>query len=304
MKRFFVLFFCTVLLFAVDGCSYSSPAISTPSPSTEEHSYAKEVTVAATCTQVGKVTYTCETCGDTYTEEIPQIPHVGEEKVKIEPTLTDNGEAEITCSMCGGIFTKTILALGTLSSSPYEIKASSLYKDAAKGNTGEYQNKYLSVSGSVVYISDYGDLKGYYLYGSIGNGVVCWVEGNTLVANTGTEVVFLGKAENVSTDQVELTKCSLIGDVDVSEELGLTKDAAIQIQLNSLSRLYINKWISFDGKIVGKVPYGDAGTWYYLDGDIACLSEELYSVGDRVSWVGQFISEGKIWATIIDCEKR
>jgi hypothetical protein len=157
------------------------------------------------------------------------------------------------------------------------------------------------VSGSVVYISDYGDLKGYYLYGSMGQGVVCWVNGNSLIANTGSDVVFLGRVESVETDQVELTNCSLINDVEVSKEPGLTKETAIEIGLNDISRLYTNKWVSFNGKIIGKVSYGDE-TWYYLDGDIACLSSEVHSVGDSVTWVGKMISEGELWATIIDCE--
>lgn len=306
MNRFFCILVCAALLFIISGCVNNSlvdrdSAVSTSSVPIEEHSYTKEVTVPATCTQVGEVTYTCETCGDKYTEEIPQIPHVGEEKITIEPTLIENGEKEITCSMCGGTFTEIILPLGTLSSSPYEIKASSLYKDVAKEKTEQYQNKYLAVSGSVVYISDYGDLKGYYLYGSIGQGVVCWVNGNTLIANTGSDVVFVGRADNFGIDHIELTNCSIIGDVDVSEEPGLTRETAVEIALNDISNLYTNKWISFDGKIIGKVPYGD-DVWYYLDGDIACLSSEVHSVGDSVNWTGIMISEGELWATIIDCE--
>ncbi len=39
------------------------------------HSYSSSVTTAATCTAAGVMTYTCSTCGSTYTEEISALGH-------------------------------------------------------------------------------------------------------------------------------------------------------------------------------------------------------------------------------------
>ncbi|MGN0468289.1 MAG: leucine-rich repeat protein, partial [Acutalibacteraceae bacterium] len=39
------------------------------------HEYTSTVTTAATCTEAGVMTYTCSVCGDSYTEEIPDLGH-------------------------------------------------------------------------------------------------------------------------------------------------------------------------------------------------------------------------------------
>ena len=54
----------------------ATPQVTAPSqPGGHTHQYVSEVTVPATCTQVGERTYTCA-CGDSYTEEIDFIDHV------------------------------------------------------------------------------------------------------------------------------------------------------------------------------------------------------------------------------------
>lgn len=64
------------------------------------HSYA-EVTVAATCTEAGSITYTCE-CEDTYSEVIEALGHTwGEWSVTKEATTTAEGEKTRVCSVCG-----------------------------------------------------------------------------------------------------------------------------------------------------------------------------------------------------------
>jgi len=64
------------------------------------HSYAESVTQAATCTQAGVKTYTCESCADTYAEEIPAIGHNYISEV-IGATCTTVGHTAFTCERCG-----------------------------------------------------------------------------------------------------------------------------------------------------------------------------------------------------------
>lgn len=69
-----------------------------------EHSYTETVTTQPTCSSVGTKTYTCEECGDTYTEEIPKTEHVaGEWEITKEPTLTKEGEMVKKCTACGEV---------------------------------------------------------------------------------------------------------------------------------------------------------------------------------------------------------
>lgn len=63
------------------------------------HSYTSEITKAATCTEDGIITYTCE-CGESYTEAIPATGHDFREKV-VPPTTTEYGYTLHTCTVCG-----------------------------------------------------------------------------------------------------------------------------------------------------------------------------------------------------------
>ncbi len=60
------------------------------------HSYTSEITTAATCAKEGVTTYTCASCGDTYTEPIPMVEH------KIGAyTYTNISTHTRGCSECG-----------------------------------------------------------------------------------------------------------------------------------------------------------------------------------------------------------
>ena len=64
--------------------------------------YTSEVTTPASCKATGVITYTCDGCGHTYTEEIALADHTwGEVTVKVEPTCTTDGEQSATCEVCG-----------------------------------------------------------------------------------------------------------------------------------------------------------------------------------------------------------
>ena len=80
------------------------------------HNYTSNVTTEPTTEKEGVRTYTCERCGDSYTESIPKLPEETHEhsysgSVTKEPTCTDTGVRTYTCS-CGDSYTETIPALG------------------------------------------------------------------------------------------------------------------------------------------------------------------------------------------------
>ena len=79
-----------------------------PSEPEHEHAYSEAVT-AATCTEDGFTTYTCE-CGDTYVgDRVEATGHSwGEWVTTKEPTEAATGTAERTCSGCGSKESKVL----------------------------------------------------------------------------------------------------------------------------------------------------------------------------------------------------
>lgn len=68
------------------------------------HCYTTEITKSATCTATGIKTYTCSTCGDSYTETILALGHTEIIDEAIPPTLTEDGLTEGKhCGVCGEI---------------------------------------------------------------------------------------------------------------------------------------------------------------------------------------------------------
>ena len=63
------------------------------------HSYTQSQEAAATCTADGVMRYTCQLCGDTYTQTIPALGHDWKQTV-IAPTCTEEGRTVLECSRC------------------------------------------------------------------------------------------------------------------------------------------------------------------------------------------------------------
>ena len=82
----------------------------------KEHSWdAGKVTKAATCTEKGIRTYTCQSCGITRTEDIPALGHKAVTDAAVAATCETDGKTEGShCSVCGKVLTeqKTIPAFG------------------------------------------------------------------------------------------------------------------------------------------------------------------------------------------------
>ena len=85
----------------------NSLTVSAADPNAHYHHYVSEVTKEATCTEEGKITYTCTatngTCDKkTYTEVIPKKAHsYGNWVIEKEATETETGLKRHTCSVCG-----------------------------------------------------------------------------------------------------------------------------------------------------------------------------------------------------------
>lgn len=94
------------------------------------HSYdSGKITTPATCTASGVKTFTCTTCGDTYTETIPATGHTETEIPAVAPTCTESGWSKGSkCSVCGHIFTAPteIPATNHVEGSTIVIKAPTL----------------------------------------------------------------------------------------------------------------------------------------------------------------------------------
>lgn len=70
-------------------------------------------TTAPGCETPGEKTYTCQRCGDTYTEPIPALEHEWNDGIiTTEPTCTDAGVKTFTCGHCGDTKTEPVTALG------------------------------------------------------------------------------------------------------------------------------------------------------------------------------------------------
>ena len=84
--------------------------------------YSSSVTKPATCSEKGEITYTCDTCGYIYTEELPLTAHTEVTDAAVPATCTETGLTEGShCSVCGTVIKApaTVKALGHSYSSTY-----------------------------------------------------------------------------------------------------------------------------------------------------------------------------------------
>jgi len=73
------------------------------------HNYLSTVTKENTCVEFGIKTYTCQLCGDSYTEEIAKTnSHSYTSKTTKSATCKDKGIKTYTCQLCGDSYTEEI----------------------------------------------------------------------------------------------------------------------------------------------------------------------------------------------------
>ena len=108
-------------------CDNCGDSYTEPVPVTDKHNYIEEVTKEATCIEDGEATYTCPVCGDTYTDAIPCTGHNYIEEVTKEATCIEDGERTTTCTVCEDTYTDKVPALGHTEGEWEVIKANSMF---------------------------------------------------------------------------------------------------------------------------------------------------------------------------------
>ena len=94
---------------------------------------------------------------------------------------------------------------------PYVLSADAWYADHCAGtSTTQYINQYVKVTGMVLNISDYNTLKGYYLVGGPGCGLICWVESGKTTIQYGQVVEYIGKVTVEDSGHIEIAECEVL----------------------------------------------------------------------------------------------
>ena len=87
------------------------PAEDTTSPCPHEH-LTETVAAAPSCAEDGETVFSCEDCGEVFSEQIPALGHDYQAAQSTEPTCTEDGGTTYTCSRCGDAYTEIAPALG------------------------------------------------------------------------------------------------------------------------------------------------------------------------------------------------
>ena len=166
----------------------------------------------ATCSAPGSIVSKCDNCGKEITEEIAVLEHKFAEVSRTEATDTEDGEIRKKCENCGEETLEIIPCTNPKGTedNPYVFTAQELFDLSADGvSQTKYLDKYVEVSGTVLSISDYSSLKGYYLVGGAGAGVVCWVDSSKTEAQYGQNATFVGKVTVADTKHIEIAECKV-----------------------------------------------------------------------------------------------
>ena len=94
---------------------------------------------------------------------------------------------------------------------PHVLEADTWYTEHRTGTSNkEYLGSWVRVSGTVLSISDHGTLKGYYLAGGTGKGLVCWVYDDDGSVQYGQVFEYLGMVTVEDSTHIEISEGSLI----------------------------------------------------------------------------------------------
>ena len=165
-----------------------------------EHTFETVVNVQATCTQEGKVTYTCSECGYQKTETTPKLAHNLTHHAAVAATCTENGTEEYwSCKDCEKLFSDAdgkneITEVGTTAAEGHteEIIPG---KAATCTETGLTEGKKCSVCGEIITAQE------------------------TIPAKGHTEEIIPGKAATCTEDGLtEGVKCSVCGEIITAQE--------------------------------------------------------------------------------------
>jgi hypothetical protein len=115
-----------VVLLAVIISALTSVCFLT-NPKACAHSYEGEITLAATCTEQGNETFTCQGCGHCYMAMTEVCEHsYGTPKVLTPSDCANHGSEELTCLDCGFVATQQL----PLAADVHDLHTSTLKKPA------------------------------------------------------------------------------------------------------------------------------------------------------------------------------
>lgn len=118
----------------------------------------------------------------------------GEDEEPVDDENTTTEKVEATSNQQGS------------ENNPYILNATAWHTAHCEGTSEQkYIDQWVMVSGTVLSISDYGSLKGYYLSGGPGSGLVCWAEGDTISVQYGQQIEYVGKVTVEDSKQIELS---------------------------------------------------------------------------------------------------
>lgn len=176
------------------------------------HNIQEDSRTEPTCTTQGSIVGKCQRCNEYATEPIAALGHDMKELSRTEPSGDNDGTITYKCSRCTHQTTETIVNPNPKGSkaNPYVYKADEWHKNYSNGTAKNHLNEYVKVTGTVLNISDYNTLKGYYLVGGPGCGLICWVENGTTSIQYGQTVEFIGKVTVGDTGHIEVAECEVL----------------------------------------------------------------------------------------------
>ena len=72
------------------------------------HSYTAQVTAVASCTTRGRVTYTCQSCGDSYVVYQDALNHDFKLSITVNPSCTTSGYKQYVCTRCNESYSEQL----------------------------------------------------------------------------------------------------------------------------------------------------------------------------------------------------
>ena len=170
------------------------------------HEY--EITeIPPTCVEKGEIHKYCPLCDYDDIDYVDALGHAMKEVSRTEPTESKEGKIVLRCERCQHEESQSIEKLPPFGSEskPYVLNADTWYSNHCNGTSSvKYKDKWVEVSGTVLSISDYGSLKGYYLSGSSGHGLVCWVENGSTSIQYGQKITYVGKVTVEDSKHIEI----------------------------------------------------------------------------------------------------
>lgn len=121
-----------------------------------KHEYSSKITTPATCSSEGVLTYTCDLCGDSYTEVIEKNDtHSYTFEITKEASVLEEGSMTYTCSLCGKTYSESIPKIKSNWEIDYYIDDFGDKTDDAfvRGEfTGTFSNSATTASNLTIYV--------------------------------------------------------------------------------------------------------------------------------------------------------